>query len=73
MSLLAACTSEHLAGLDQLKKDVAATQDASQRKAHVDAFMQQVTAKGTPLLENDTTAVFMSTKDRNRRCGLRET
>lgn len=59
MSALAACTTEHMSELERLQKDLATIEDEAQRQQRVDAFMQHVKATGAPLLENDTTAVFI--------------
>ena len=58
-SLLMACSKEHMPDIDQLRRDVAAAGDESARAILVDAFMERVRAVGTPMLENDTTAVFV--------------
>lgn len=57
--LLVACTKERMPDIDKLVRDVAAAPEPSSREDLVEAFMRQVEAAGTPVLEDDTTAVFV--------------
>ncbi len=59
MILLAACTTDRMADIEQLKKDLSAAESASQQKQHIENFMRQVRLTGTPLIENDTTVIYL--------------
>ena len=55
--LSASCTSQGMLDIELLRKDQA--DDAAARLEHVDAFMQQLKLEGGPIIENDTTVVFI--------------
>lgn len=57
--LAAACTADQMAIIEQLKVDVATAETATDRNQYVEAFMERVKSAGTPLIENDTTAVYI--------------
>ncbi|MDE2833997.1 MAG: alpha/beta hydrolase-fold protein [Bacteroidota bacterium] len=59
MILLAASSQAQIPDVRQLARDIAAQSSDSEQEVRVTAFMEQVRAIGTPLLENDTTAVFI--------------
>ena len=59
MIFFAACTTERMTNIEQLKKDLSAAENPSQREQHVEKFMEQVRRTGTPLIENDTTVIYL--------------
>ena len=59
MILLTASSSGQVASVQQLEQDLASLSSVSERAALIDTFMQQVSSAGTPLIENDSTAVFI--------------
>ena len=56
---LAACTTERMTDIEQLKKDLSAAENPSQREQQIENFMKQVRHTGTPLIENDTTVIYL--------------
>ena len=55
----AACTTERMTTIEQLMEDLSAAENASQREQHIEHFMEQVRRTGTPLIENDTTVIYL--------------
>ena len=59
MGLVVASSKGQVTDIIQLERELTALELASERDARIDAYMEEVIAAGTPIVENDTTVLFV--------------